>query len=119
MRRVPVIAALAMLIGTLTACGGDAGPPEGFDVSGTWQERDGASTITFTSTGGYDIVFAPGLSDGTTRFGGESFTRVDNTRLRFTVLLGFTVTEVTATIGSDEVLSFDLDGRRFRFTKGG
>lgn len=110
-----IVVALTLVV---AACGGDAGPAEGFDVTGQWSE-DGGSSITFTPSGGYDIVFSPGLSDGTTRFSGENFERVDNAHLTFTVLLGFDIVEVEASITSDEVLKFSLDGRDFRFTRSG
>lgn len=54
-------------------------------------------------------------------FGGESYDRVDNSHLNFTVVMGgaasIEIVEVEATINSDNVLRFRLDGQTYRFVK--
>jgi hypothetical protein len=103
----------------LVACG-NGGPEPGFDVTGLWTEQDGGSTIRFTEAGGYILSFDPSLSDGTTSFEGDSYKRVDNSHLTFTMLMGrasLEIIEVEATINSSNVLRFKLDGKDYRFVK--
>jgi len=113
-------AILALLVVTVVGCGGDAGPPEGFDVTGTWSERGGDSSLQFTDTCGYNLRFRPALSDGTMTFGGERYERIDNATVGFRMVMGvgtIEVIEVEARISGSEVLTFDLDGRTFSFEK--
>ncbi len=117
--RVSIVLVLATVL--LAACG-DSGPEPGFDVTGLWTEQNGDSTLEFTEAGGYILAFDPSLSDGTTQFEGESYTRVDNSHLTFTMLMGrasLEIIEVEATINSSNVLQFKLDGKNYRFVKGG
>jgi hypothetical protein len=103
----------------LVACS-DGGPEPGFDVTGLWKEQDGGSTLKFNEDGSYELNFVPSLSDGTTRFGGESYNRVDNSQLTFTVVMGrasLEIIKVEATINSQNVLRFKLDGKTYRFIK--
>ena len=122
MTRKAVSLALIFLVGSLmlVACS-DSGPEPGFDVTGLWTEQGGDSTFEFTENGGYDLNFDPPLSDGTTQFGGESYNRIDNSHLTFTALMGritsLEIIEVEATINSENVLRFRLDGKTYRFTK--
>jgi hypothetical protein len=114
------IVAIAGLM--LVACSG-GGPEPGFDVTGLWEEQGGDSTLEFTADGGYELNFDPPLSDGTTMFSGESYNRIDNGHLSFTVVMGgaasLEIVEVEATINSDNVLRFRLDGQTYRFVKVG
>ncbi|MBN1954061.1 MAG: hypothetical protein JW900_03320 [Anaerolineae bacterium] len=119
--KTAVLIALLFLIASLilVACG-DGGPEPGFDVTGLWTEQGGSSTIEFTAGGAYEINFDPPLSDGTTSFGGDSYTRVDNSHLTFVVVMGrasLEIIDVEATINSENVLRFRLDGRTYRFVK--
>jgi hypothetical protein len=103
----------------LVACG-NGGPEPGFDVTGLWTEQGGGSTLEFTEAGGYVLNFDPPLSDGTTKFEGESYNRIDNSHLTFTILMGLAsleIIKVEATINSKNVLRFKLDGKTYRFTK--
>lgn len=112
---------LAVSVVMLVGCGG-AGPEPGFDVTGVWTEQGGGSTLEFTEGTGYMLIFEPPLSDGTTKFGGESYARVDNSHLTFTILMGrapLEIIEVEAIIDSSHVLRFKLDGKSYRFTKTG
>jgi hypothetical protein len=114
---VPIFLLVSMM---LVACS-DSGPEPGFDVTGLWTEQGGDSTLEFTEDGGYSLNFDPPLSDGTTMFEGESYNRIDNSHLTFTVLMGgfasLEIIEVEATINSENVLRFRLDGRTYRFIK--
>ena len=110
-------ALMLVLLTTIVSCS-DPGPAENFDVTGVWQEEGGNSTVKFTEDGGYELNFDPGLSDGTTKFGGESFTRVDNGHLTFTVVMGrgtLEIITVEASISSDNVMKFKLDGKTYKF----
>ncbi len=112
---------LTVSVVMLAGCGG-GGPEPGFDVTGVWTEQDGGSTIEFTEGTGYMLIFEPPLSDGTTEFSGESYARVDNSHLTFTILMGrasLEIIEVEATIDSSHVLRFRLDGKSYRVTKTG
>ena len=103
----------------LVACS-DAGPEPGFDVTGLWQGQGNNSAIEFKKYGDYEITFDPALSDGTTKFGGEFYKRVDNGTITFTVVMGraaIEIIEVEATINSKNVLRFKLDGKTYRLEK--
>lgn len=103
----------------LTACS-EGGPEPGFDVTGLWKEKGGNSTLEFTKAGGYIINFDPPLSDGTTKFEGESYNRIDNSHLEYTILMGRTqvkIITVKATINRNNVLRFSLDGKTYLFAK--
>jgi hypothetical protein len=109
---------MVVLLTTIASCA-DAGPADNFDVTGVWQEEGGNSSVEFTEGGGYKLVFNPGLSDGTTKFEGESYTRVDNGHLTFIVVMGrgtLDIITVEASISSDNVMKFKLDGKTYKFT---
>jgi len=94
------------------------GDSAGFDVTGLWTEQGGGSTLYFTETGGHSVHFDPQLSDGTTDFSGDSYNRVDNSHLTFTILVNrFDLIEVEATINDSNVLRFELEGKTYRFIK--
>jgi len=118
-----IFTALIVLIAivALAACS-DEGPEPGFDVTGVWSEQGGGSTVEFTASGGYILNFNPGLSDGTTKFEGDSYDRIDNGHLSFIVIMGrapMEIIDVEASISSDHVLKFKLDGKTYKFTKDG
>ena len=112
---------LVVFVLLLSACG-DAGPEADFDVTGVWVEQGGGSTLEFTEEGGYAFVFDPALSDGTTKFSSESFDRIDNAHVGFTIIMGrgsIEIIDIKASISSDHVLKFKLDGKTYRFEKAG
>ena len=121
MMRKAIQASIFLVIGVILVACGNGGPEAGFDVTGLWTEQGGGSTLELTEAGGYVLNFDPSLSDGTTNFEGESYNRVDNSHLTFTVLMGgiasLEIIEVEATINSNNVLRFKLDGRTYRFIK--
>ena len=103
----------------LVACS-DGGPEPGFDVTGLWTEQGGGSALEFTEDGGFNLNFDPPLSDGTFRWEGESFNRTDNSHLTLVVVMGrpsLEIIEVEATINSENVLRFRLDGKVYRFIR--
>lgn len=122
-RITAAVAAVLVAAAAAAGCGGGEGaPPEGFDVTGTWSERGGGSTLVFDDTCGYSLRFSPPLSDGTATFGGERYERIDNATVGFTIVLGLgdiQVLDVEATIDGGEVLSFRLEDRSFKFEKTG
>ena len=90
------------------------------NITGLWMEQDGGSTLEFTEEGGYTISFEPPLSDGTSKIGSESFTRVDKNHLTFTVVMGrfgLDIIEVKVSINSSNVLKFKLDDKTYHFIK--
>ena len=114
------LVSIFLMAGVMLVACSDGGPEPGFDVTGLWEEQGGNSTLEFTADGGYELNFDPPLSDGTTIFGGESYDRVDNSHLNFTIVMGrasLEIVEVEATINSDNVLRFRLDGQTYRFVK--
>ncbi len=120
MMRKAIQASISLVIGVILVACGNGGPEPGFDVTGLWTEQGGGSTLEFTEAGGYVLNFDPSLSDGTTNFEGESYNRVDNSHLTFTVLMGrasLEIIEVEATINSSNMLRFKLDGKTYRFIK--
>jgi len=119
-RKVVSLVSILLVVNVMLVACSDGGPEPGFDVTGLWTEQGGDSTLEFTEAGGYDLNFDPSLSDGTTKFGGESYNRVDNSHLTFTVLMGratLEIIEVEAIITSGNVLRFELDGKNYRFIK--
>ena len=119
--RKAIQASIFLVIGMILVACGNGGPEQGFDVTGLWTEQGGGSTVEFNEGGGYVLNFDPSLSDGTTKFEGDSYNRVDNSHLTFTVLMGglasLEIIEAEATINSNNVLSFKLDGKTYRFIK--
>lgn len=118
-RIVSLVSFFLMVLVILSACA-DAGPEPGFDVTGLWREQGGSSTIEFSEDGGYDVNFSPSLSDGTKEIRGESYNRVDNSNITFTVIMGrasLEYIEVEASINSENVLKFKIDGNIYRFVK--
>lgn len=119
--RKAILASIFLVIGVILVACSNGGPEPGFDVTGLWTEQGGGSTLEFNEAGGYVLNFDPSLSDGTTKFEGESYNRVDNSHLTFTVLMGGMATldiiEAEATINSNNELRFKLDGKTYRFIK--
>ena len=118
--RVILSVLVLLAVGLMPVACNNRGPEPNFDVTGLWTEQSGGSTLEFTETGAYILEFAPPLSDGTTRFEGESYNRIDNSHLSFTILMGahpLEIIEVEATINSSNVLRFRLDGKTYRFTQ--
>lgn len=119
--RKAIQALIFLVIGVILVACGNGGPEPGFDVTGLWTEQGGSSTLEFNEAGGYALNFDPSLSDGTTKFEGESYNRVDNSHLTFTILMGGLATldiiEAEAAINSNNVLRFKLDGKTYSFIK--
>ena len=120
-RTGPFLAALLLsILGMALASCSDSGPEPDFDVTGLWTESGGNSTIEFTAAGGYKLNFDPSLN-GTTSFSGDSVERVDNATLTFVYVSGraaLEIIDVEVKIDSRHRLSFRLEDRRFRFTRG-
>jgi len=109
---------LLLAISLLLLVCSNGGPEPGFDVTGVWTEKGGNSMLKFTEEGGFILNFSPSLSDGTEKFEGDSYTRVDNANVTFRIIMGrFEIVNVEANINSNNVLSFKLDGRTYKFIK--
>lgn len=110
------ITALVFML-TLVAC---AYSQAEFDITGKWNEKDGESTLEFTKEGGCIINFKPALSDGSYEFSSETYERIDNSHLTFTIIMGrasLEIIDVKATIKKNNELRFNLDGKNYRFNK--
>lgn len=110
------ITALVLILMLVNSANGQAKS----DLTGRWLEKGGESTLEFTKEGGYIINFKPSLSDGSTKFISESYERIDNTHLTFTIMMGkdpLKKIDLKVTIKKNDELRFSLDDKNYRFVK--